>query len=322
MSIRNISRRRFLFASAAATAAPLLYAGSLTHKQRVDRARQGQDVDRMPFTFWHHFGLETPEAHAAATLKFHRDYRTDIVKVMSDFPYPKSASAKWYELKIQANPFPQQLKALDLIRDGLAGDADYLETIFNPFNVAQKLSSKEEVNRLKSENPQALLDALDVITKSQINHVKLALSKGAAGMLVSVANANKAEMTPADYQKFSAPFDRRIMAAASGAKLTVLHLHVEPDYLAFFRGWPAPVINYSIHVSGIPIADVRRQYSQVLMGGLDEVNFRKLSADDLKTQWEAASKAAGDKFILTPGCSVPNDSTADELSRLPSLLRA
>ena len=321
MSISNISRRHFLFASAAATT-PLLYAGTLTHKQRVERALQGQDVDRAPFTFWHHFGLETPEAHATATLEFHRRYRTDIVKVMSDFPYPKSASAKWYELKVQANPFPQQLKALDLIRDGLAGGADYLETIFNPSNVAQKLSSKEEVNRLKSESPQALLDALDVITKSEINHLKLALGKGAAGVLVSVANANKAEMTPADYQEFSAPFDRRIMAAASGAKLTVLHLHVEPDYLAFFRGWPAPVINYSIHVSGIPMADVRRQYSQVLMGGLDEVNFRKLGASELKTQWEAAAKAAGKKFILTPGCSVPNDSTADELSRLPGLVGA
>ena len=66
MSIRKISRRDFLRASAVATAAPLLSAGTLTHKQRVDRAMEGQDVDRVPFTFWHHFGLETPEAHAAA----------------------------------------------------------------------------------------------------------------------------------------------------------------------------------------------------------------------------------------------------------------
>ena len=29
----------------------------LTHKQRVDRALEGRDVDRPPFSLWHHFGL-------------------------------------------------------------------------------------------------------------------------------------------------------------------------------------------------------------------------------------------------------------------------
>ena len=312
-------RRHFVLAAAVA---PFAFAGaSLAHKQRVDRALKGQDVDRPAFTFWHHFGLQTPEAHAKATLDFHREYRTDIVKVMSDFPYPKP-KGKWSELKVEANPFPQQLKALDLIHDGLAGGADYLETIFNPWNVAEKLSSKEEVNRLKAENPQALLDALDVITKSEINHAKLALAKGASGVLLSVANAKKDELSPTDYRKFSAPFDRRILEAISNAKLNVLHLHVEPEYLAFFHGWPVAAINYSIHVSGIPAPEVRRQYPQVIMGGLDEVNFRKLSAADLRAQWEAASLAAGKKFILTPGCSVPNDSAKEELARLPGLLGA
>lgn len=312
-------RRRFLLAAAAA---PFAIGGaSLTHKQRVDRALKGTDVDRPPFSFWHHFGLTTPEEHAKATLDFHRNYRTDIVKVMSDFPYPKP-EGKWYELKVEASPFPQQLKALELIRDGLGGDAYYLETLFNPWNVAEKLSSKEELNRLKTENPHALLHALDVITKSEINHAKLALAGGAWGVLLSVANAKKDELSPEDYQKFSAPFDKRILEALSSAKLNVLHLHVEPEYLGFFPRWPAAAVNYSLYVSGIRISDVRSEFPEVIMGGLDEVNFRKLSANELRAQWEAAARSAGKKFILTPGCSVPNDSTKDELSRLPQVVGA
>ena len=66
---------------------------------------------------------------------------------MSDFPYPKPAG-KWYELKVESDPFPRQIKALDLIRDGLDGRAYFIETIFNPWNVAEKLSSKEELLRL------------------------------------------------------------------------------------------------------------------------------------------------------------------------------
>jgi uroporphyrinogen-III decarboxylase len=317
------TRRSVLAAIAAAVAAPVRSATtSLNHKERVDRALKGSDVDRPPFSFWHHFGLNTPETHAEKSLSFHRAYHTDIVKVMSDFPYPKPSGRQWYQLKVEDDPFPQQIKALELIRDGLDGRAYFIETIFNPWNVAEKLApSKEELLRLKAEKPQALLDALDVITRSEINHARRAMKTGASGLLVSVANANSKELSPADYERFSLPFDKRFLEATSGAKLTFLHLHVEPEYLHFFKSWPAPVINYSQQVSGIPIVTVRKEYpSQVIAGGIDEVNYRKLSEQELKEQIADARKAAGPKFILTPGCSVPNESTTDELTRLPKAL--
>ncbi len=319
------TRRSVLAALAAAISAPVRSgAASLNSTERVDRALTGSDVDRPPFSFWHHFGLKTPEAHAERTLSFHRAYRTDIVKVMSDFPYPKGSGRQWYELKVDDNPFPDQIKALDLIRHGLDGRAYFLETIFNPWNVAEKLApSKDELLRLKGENPQALLDALDVITRSEISHAQRALKTGASGLLLSVANANRKELSPSDYEKFSLPFDRRILEATSGAKLTFLHLHVEPEYLSIFKGLPAPVINYSQHVSGIPITTVRKNYaSQVIAGGIDEVNYRTLSEDELRKQIAAAKNAAGAKFILTPGCSVPNESSSQELNRLPRVAGA
>ncbi len=312
-------RRHFLMTTAAAALAR--GGASLDKTERVRRALAGRDLDRPPFSFWHHFGLHTPQEHAAATLQFHRDYRTDIVKVMSDFPYPKPAG-KWWELKTEANPFAPQIHALHLIRDGLKGAAPFLETIFNPWNVAEKLSSKEEVLRLKSENPRALLDALEIITKSEINHVKLALQAGAAGVFVSVANANAASLTRDDYVRFSLPFDRRILQAASGGWLNFLHAHVESGYLDLFRDFPAPVFNYSTHVSGIPIAQVRKTFAATIAGGIDELNYRTLTAKELAAQWRAARAAAGSKFILTPGCSVPNDSTREELLRLPDVLKA
>jgi uroporphyrinogen decarboxylase len=242
---------------------------------------------------------------------------------MSDFPYPKPAG-KWYELKREDNPFPDQLRALELIRKGLNGDAYVIETVFNPWNVAQKLSSKEEVLRLKDEKPQALLDALTVITEAEIRHAKRAYAAGASGVLFSVANALKAEMSVEDYQKFSAPFDKRFLdGVASAAPHNILHLHVEPPYLPTFHNFHAPIINYSMHVSGIPIGEVRKQFpTWVIAGGIDEVNYRKLAPEEMRGQWKAAAQAAGRKYILTPGCSVPNDSTSEDLSRLPKLLGA
>jgi uroporphyrinogen decarboxylase len=301
----------------------LLASGSpvLNHKERVDLALSGKSLDRPPFSFWHHFGEQTPEVLAKTTLDFHHAYHTDIVKVMSDFPYPKP-KGKWYELKLERNPFPQQIRALELIRDGLGGKAYFIETLFNPWNVAEKLSSKEEVLRLKSENPQALLNALNVITESEIAHAKRALATGASGVLLSVANANAAEMSPEDFVKFSQPFDKRILQGIAGARLNILHLHVEPAYLGLFEGFPAPIVNYSLHVSGIPIAEVRKRYPMVIAGGIDEVNYRKLTPAELQAQWKSAAQSAGPKFILTPGCSVPNDSIGGELQRLPQVLGA
>ncbi|MDX6458611.1 MAG: hypothetical protein QOE55_2308, partial [Acidobacteriaceae bacterium] len=48
-------------------------AGStLSHKERVDRALQGQDLDRPPFTFYHHYKRPTAQLEAQDHLEFHR----------------------------------------------------------------------------------------------------------------------------------------------------------------------------------------------------------------------------------------------------------
>ncbi|MCL4401883.1 MAG: hypothetical protein M1436_04335 [Acidobacteria bacterium] len=105
--------------------------------------------------------------------------------------------------------------------------------------------------------------------------------------------------------------------------MNTLHLHGDKVYLRHFaEGWPAAAINYSSYGTGVSITDLRRDYKGVLMGGLDEVHFRNLSEAELKQQWMAARKETGRRFILTPGCSVPNDSTDAELLRLPKSLRA
>ena len=321
------SRRQFLQASlatAATLAAPPAFAAraaALSSRERVDRALAGTDVDRPPLTLWHHFGLEGkgPAAHAEATLAFHRRFGTDLVKVMSDFPYPKPASGAWFELAVDAKPFPAQLEAVATIATGLGREAHFVETIFNPWNVAEKLSSPEAVQQLKREQPQKLLDALEVIARSEANHAKQALAAGASGVFLAIANAQPAILAAEDFARFSEPFDRMILDAVRDAPLNVLHLHGDHVYLDRFYGWPAAAINYSTHGTKVAVADVRARYPGLLLAGIDEVNYRTLTPAMLKAQADAARTQAGAKFLLTPGCSVPNDSTPEELARLRAL---
>jgi uroporphyrinogen decarboxylase len=316
-----MTRRRFLIAAAAAPAWAAA-GGTLSHKQRIDRALKGAEVDRPPFSFWHHFGLENepPEKHAAATVEFHRRFRTDLVKVMSDFPYPKPEGGL-DGLKVIDNPFGQQIRALELIRDGVGADAYFVETIFNPYKVAENLTSTHEIAELVHGNPKLLADALEVIAISEANHAKRAIAAGASGVFFAIANADADVMSEPQYAKFSEPFDRMVLEAVKSAPLNILHLHGDHVYLnRFTNGWPVAAINYSAHATRAPLSTMRRKYSGVLMGGLDEKNFRSLSQERLRDQWLTAQRDAGAKFILAPGCSVPNDSTDAELERVPRML--
>jgi uroporphyrinogen decarboxylase len=290
----------------------------LSSRQRVDRVLAGQDVDRPPLSLWHHFGLEKegPRRHAEQTLAFHRDYGTDLVKVMSDFPYPQP-KGEWWDLKEEASPFAPQLEALRIIRDGLGGRAHFVETIFNPWNVAEKLSSKAEVKRMMRQQPQRLLDALIVIAKSEANHARRAVETGASGIFLAIANAETPVMSREEYLKFSAPFDRLILDAVKGAPLNVLHIHGAKVYLDLFEtGWPVAVLNYSVVTTGVPLAQMRAKFVGVIAGGIDEVKYRTLSTGQLRQQADAARRDVGPRFLVTPGCSVPNDATPAELKRL------
>ena len=89
----------------------------MSSRERVTRALEGREVDRTPFSFWHHFGLqkEPPERFVQATLDFHARFRTDLVKVMSDFPL-SPVSRPVAQLAGRSQPFPRPNPSPDLYR--------------------------------------------------------------------------------------------------------------------------------------------------------------------------------------------------------------
>jgi uroporphyrinogen decarboxylase len=311
---------------------------SLTHKERVDRALAGRELDRPPFTLYHHYKRPTASLEAADHLAFHRDYRTDIVKVMNDFAYPASETGRWWELRPLDSPYPRQLETLRQVRDGLNGDAYFIDTLYGPYMTAMILfASLPEYKGLSDSDPRVIGDlaefqhrqpdawhgALEAITQSTVNHIRRSKETGASGALVSIFNAHSSYGTTADYERFSRPYDKRVLEALADTRLTFLHLHnLDRSYLDQFRDFPAPVIQYSVKTSGIPVSELRRRYPQAIAGGVDEIGFRSLTVAQMRAQWQAAREEAGPKYIATPGCSVPNDSTPGELARFPEALGA
>ena len=299
------TRRHFI---AALSAGPLAAKSRLSKIERLRRALDGKEVDRPPYTYWYHFLDEKlpAERHAKSTLEFTRKFDTDLVKVMSDYPFSEDVS----------NPFPEQVRALEIIARELKGKALFVETIFQPFNQAEKTSSPEKVKDLMRSNPKALLDRLEKVARAEANHARLALKAGASGIFLAISNANEGYLTRQEYRKFSEPFDRMVLDAAQRAELNVLHLHGPKFYLDLFYNWPARAIQYSVTATGIPLGTVRQSYGGVLMGGIDEIHFKELTGAQMGEQIRKARSEAAPKWILAPGCSVPNDTPDQQLLAL------
>src|ERR1700722_8621067 len=195
----------------------------LSHKERVDKALAGQQVDRPPYTFYRHYDSPTAQLEAQNHLDFHRTYNTDIVKVMNDFDYPKSTTGKWYELKSLDSPYPEQLATLKIVRDGLNGDAYFIDTLYGPYMTAMilfqsqpqfaKLTQSEEtsnevigaLHNFQKEHPDDWHTALEAITQSTINNIHQAKGIGASGALVSIFNTESRFGSVADYALYSRP---------------------------------------------------------------------------------------------------------------------
>ncbi|HEX8984207.1 MAG TPA: hypothetical protein VF767_02195 [Bryobacteraceae bacterium] len=281
----------------------------MTGRERVERALRGDDLDRPPFTFWQHFYLDKfpPERLAEATLAFHRAYGTDLVKVMNDYPYPQP-------LRMDLNPFPNQLRALELVGESLGGRTLFVDTLFNPYNRARKVFSRPVLERMKREKPRELLDALETIARSEAGHARRALAAGAAGIFFAIETCD-------EYAVFGEPFDRMVLEAAAEAPLNILHLHGERvDLPRYGRGWPAAAVSYSVRTTGMPLREARQCWPGLLVGGIDEVDFRDLSVEQLAEQCRAAREEAGGRLLLAPGCSAPDAATGAELARLPRAL--
>jgi DNA-binding XRE family transcriptional regulator len=144
----------------------------------MDRVLADKDVDRLPIAVWQSLGHPrmTAAEHAELTLAFGRRLDLDLLKVMNEYEFPKPAGGL-LAVREDANPFPEQVHALELIRDGLGDRTYFIDTLPNPWHIAESLSSRAEVFRLKDEQPQKLLDALEQIARSEANH-ELRLAKG------------------------------------------------------------------------------------------------------------------------------------------------
>ncbi|HYP28921.1 MAG TPA: uroporphyrinogen decarboxylase family protein [Blastocatellia bacterium] len=294
--------------------------------ERVTQALAGGEVDRLPFSFWYHFGLQHMPGrnHADAEIDFYRAYDLDFLKVMNDYPYPLPRGIEsienrddWKRLEpVEAgdNCWSEQLTALSLINDAVGKEALFIETIFSPWTTARKLARTGALAEAREEFPDLLLAAMEAIATSLASYAREAIKRGAAGIFLSLGAASHDQMTVDEYTTWGRPFDLKILEAVRDAPFNVLHIHGNRIHFDSLLDYPVSALNWSHFQTPPSLREGREISGKTVMGGINEATAYYLSAPEIRKQIIDSIKECGTRgLILAPGCSVPTDTPARNL---------
>lgn len=294
-----------------------------SHRQRLQMVLAGQLPDRVPVCFWHHFrpaGNGRELARQTANF-FIREYDLDIVKIMPDLPYPfphKSIQSidDWRLIEpidLQRSPWArQQVECVNGLIEELMLDAPIVVTIFSPLTEALHFAqSTEQFLEHARQAPAVVHQALDVISDNLRGLAELVIQAGAKGVFFALQGASTAVMPESTYREFGRPYDFAALRGAQNGWLNILHLHGERDLMfEMALDYPVQVLNWSDRIAGPSLREARTRTSLTLMGGWNEQTlFSGGHEEEINRQaLDAFQQTLGIKFILSPGCSIPDDS--------------
>lgn len=288
--------------------------------ERVTCALKGDEVDRPPFSFWYHFGLQhmAGPKHAEAEVGFYRAYDLDFLKLMSDYPYPLPDGLQavaneedWRRIEpIAADNqcWSEQLSALSMINDEIGKEAMFIETIFSTWTTARRLARSGSLTAARERYPATLLGAMDAISTSLARYAKRVLMRGASGIFLSLGAATDQVMTAEEYETWGRPFDLKILDAVREAPFNVLHIHGKQIHFDSVLDYPVSSLNWSHFATAPSLSDGKNRSGKTVLGGIDEAIASHVSAPEIGEQVDNAIREIGTRgLIVTPGCSVPTD---------------
>jgi uroporphyrinogen decarboxylase len=311
----------------------------MTKRERVAAVLAGNEVDRVPVSFWGHDYVRewTPAGLAEATLERFRQYDWDFIKVNPRATYYAEAWGSRYEpsgdalhgpvnvdyvlktprdlervapLDVEEGPFGEQLAALRIIGEGLEGAAPFIQTVFSPLAVVGRLANGDLgfVRRLMREEGEALHRALDAIAQTLAAYGKACLDAGADGIFFATVEwATYDVATSEQYAHFGRPYDLRVLAAVQEARFNVLHVCRKHNMLESMLDYPVHAFNWATDETDNPsLAGVLERSGRAVMGGVAVGTVSERTPEEVTAEVAAALRETGGRrFLVSAGCSIP-----------------
>jgi uroporphyrinogen decarboxylase len=285
--------------------------------ERVDTVLKGGEVDRPPISLWYHFGIQhsSGEQFAKITLEYVNRYDFDFLKVMNDYFYPAPADLDAIKTKedlkrltvfdVEQTEWKEQFRALEIIAAELNGRAYFIDTVFDPWQSIKRNMAGENMNHLMENEPEALLEALDVVTDNLIAYSRKSLNIGSAGIFLSIL-ADTVLVTREQFLTFIKPFSVRLLESISGqGPMTTAHIHGEELYFDEVFDLPAAILNWwDRGPTGPSLQYVKDRFAGCVMGGIDQKIVARRTRAFLKNHVHEGIELGGERrFFLANGCS-------------------
>lgn len=311
---------------------------TMTPGERVRAAVQGEEVDRVPLCFWHHFRPEgSGERLAQFTKNFFVDtFKLDIAKIMPDLPYPEPETRPTTAEQLRLLPrldldtpaFREQLLCVRTLRSMLGDDYPILLTLFSPLTYAMRFLGKEKALEAARIRPDVLGEGLGTIAANLSKLMSAAIEAGASGIFFSCMGATTADLTLDDYANAAYAYDIQALRGANGGWLNTVHVHADPEqrsdqvYLEFFDRYPVAVLSWSDRLTGPNLEEAQSMTDKCMMGGLLERGpLIHGSENEIKNEMlSAITQTRGKKLILANGCSIPDDAPTSWLHTARDLI--
>jgi uroporphyrinogen decarboxylase len=217
---------------------------------------------------------------------------------------------EWYGLQRldpEHGALGAQLRCLELIRDELGEDVPVVQTIFNPLSQAKNLVGKENLVAHLRVDPVAVRTGLEAITQTTVRFIEAARMRGIAGIFLAVQHASHELLCEREYEEFGMPFDRRLLDAARGLWLNVLHLHGNRVMFDLVANYRVQVVNWHDRETPPTLRDGQGRVKGAVLGGLRQWDtMLRGTPDEVRQEAEEAlQQTGGRRFILGTGCVTP-----------------
>lgn len=326
----------------------------MNREERVKNALNLKSVDRVPVSAWMHFSEfdQDPVSLAEAQVNFNEKYDFDFIKMMPFGTYsvqdwgaqitiycdkyrepivkkPRIQEVEDYN-KLEVLPaiygtWGKQLQLTQHLSKMIKPNTPYVQTIFSPFSTLKKLSGDKLLNDMR-EHPQAVHNALKVITETTINFIKANIEIGVSGFFFATQNATFDIMSEKEFNEFGLKYDLQVINTYKDKTyFNIAHIH--GDNIMFNTiadNYPVNCINWHDRHTKPSLSEGRKIINKCFLGGIQEVPFfvngilkydsilARSTPEEIEIHAKEALNDIGDiGFILGPGC-VADPKTPEE----------
>lgn len=311
----------------------------MTKKERLQACIKGNELDRPPISFWHHFPAvdHDPEQLAQAMLEFQHRYDLDFVKLMPNGLYavldwgvtarhyknsPKTEGISryavhepedWERLEL-LNPtqgvLGQQLSCLEIISAKLKGAAPIVQTVFSPLTIASKLAGCNRLKEHLESAPDKLHTGLEVITETGLKFARECVERGIEGVFFATQWASYTLLSEKEYHDFGKSYDLHILdPVCADTSFNILHIHGEEIMFDLLVDYPVCAINWHDRGTRPTLGEAVGKYGGCVVGGLDheETMLNGTKAQIIQQVQDAIQQTRGERLIVGPGCVINPD---------------